>query len=492
MISYAQNCEDVLLERLFAEVACGFYIDVGAMDPRLPSVTKHFSVRGWRGVNVASVPQAFYRLQQDRPRDVNLLVGVGAARGTQIVLEPQVNESQEELNCWERSPLRPPEHRSRRDGGSVERSIPVWTLWDVVQRYVREPVTFLVLSAPGREREMLSAAKFSRWRPRAVVVQESEQALPLSPAEWEVFLITAGYRRGHQDGVNQFWLREEDLHLIDRLREPVTSRDGFVRYSLVRAALVAASRGAALREREAAVAAKEAVIRELTSALKERDDALTCQDRLLREQAALLRRLDDSLRRQDEALRAKDDALHETLEQARQLQIQLDDKDAALAVAIEQGATREQQLRGKEQALWDQIEECCRLQKQLQDKHTALETLQAQADRLRQALEEKEAALVSKHNALVDALALGRQLTTDLQTKEEALQAACRQAQDLHQQLLNKHAALHQALGWAEEYRQRLLGNRPVEAASSPPQAAPPAPPAAAASAANDPSPQAA
>jgi hypothetical protein len=42
MISYAQNGEDVLLDRAFPRGVPGTYIDVGAFDPVVNSVTKHF------------------------------------------------------------------------------------------------------------------------------------------------------------------------------------------------------------------------------------------------------------------------------------------------------------------------------------------------------------------------------------------------------------------------------------------------------------------
>jgi hypothetical protein len=42
MISYAQNHEDVLLERCFGTQQSGFYVDVGAWEPVLHSVTQHF------------------------------------------------------------------------------------------------------------------------------------------------------------------------------------------------------------------------------------------------------------------------------------------------------------------------------------------------------------------------------------------------------------------------------------------------------------------
>nr|WP_244600274.1 FkbM family methyltransferase [Afipia felis] len=52
IVSYSQNLEDILLHRALCHVECGFYIDVGANDPVIDSVTKLFYDAGWRGVNV--------------------------------------------------------------------------------------------------------------------------------------------------------------------------------------------------------------------------------------------------------------------------------------------------------------------------------------------------------------------------------------------------------------------------------------------------------
>ena len=64
MISYGQNHEDVVLWRALRNVdpTEGFWIDVGAADPELESVTKHFLGAGWRGVNIEPLPDRFRRL----------------------------------------------------------------------------------------------------------------------------------------------------------------------------------------------------------------------------------------------------------------------------------------------------------------------------------------------------------------------------------------------------------------------------------------------
>lgn len=51
-VSYAQNFEDVMLNRCFGKQKTGFYIDIGAAWPQVDSVTHAFYLKGWRGINV--------------------------------------------------------------------------------------------------------------------------------------------------------------------------------------------------------------------------------------------------------------------------------------------------------------------------------------------------------------------------------------------------------------------------------------------------------
>jgi hypothetical protein len=75
MTSYAQNREDVILNRIFKDVKDGFYIDIGAYHPAVASVTKAFYDRGWSGINVEP-GSVFDELERARPRDVNLKAAV--------------------------------------------------------------------------------------------------------------------------------------------------------------------------------------------------------------------------------------------------------------------------------------------------------------------------------------------------------------------------------------------------------------------------------
>src|SRR5262245_24751661 len=86
-ISFAQNREDILLDRAFGGRTGGFYVDVGACHPIFHSVTKFFYDRGWRGINVEPIPSTFDILAQDRPRDVNLHAGLSDREETLLFHE---------------------------------------------------------------------------------------------------------------------------------------------------------------------------------------------------------------------------------------------------------------------------------------------------------------------------------------------------------------------------------------------------------------------
>ena len=226
MIFYAQNQEDVLLSRLFPPGRPGFYIDVGANDPVVDSVTKHFYDLGWRGVNVEPASDPFERLLQQRERDVNLNVGLSDKEGTLTFYEfpPELPGS---------STFSRPQAEWHHDAGMpfLEREVPVTTLARICEEHVSGTVDFLTIDTEGHERQVLEGGDWTRWRPRVVVV-EATQPNTLIPThdEWEHVLTGAGYLFATFDGLNRFYLRKEDEDLLPALRAPANVCDDFVPY----------------------------------------------------------------------------------------------------------------------------------------------------------------------------------------------------------------------------------------------------------------------
>src|ERR1700736_4941046 len=80
-VSFAQHAKDVILYQALRAQRRGFYIDVGANDPKCASVTRSFYERGWHGINVEPAQTAFRKLRAGRPRDINLSIGLSDRPG---------------------------------------------------------------------------------------------------------------------------------------------------------------------------------------------------------------------------------------------------------------------------------------------------------------------------------------------------------------------------------------------------------------------------
>jgi len=74
-ISYAQNSEDVLLNRVCHNLNAGLYVDIGAFDPVIGSLTKASYDRGGSWIRCKPGSGLPKRLAE-RPRDINLPIAV--------------------------------------------------------------------------------------------------------------------------------------------------------------------------------------------------------------------------------------------------------------------------------------------------------------------------------------------------------------------------------------------------------------------------------
>ena len=81
-VSYAQNFEDVILWRALQHVERGFYIDIGAWDPVIDSVSLGFYDKGWRGVHVEPVAQYAQKLRAARPDEQVIEAAIGRSQET--------------------------------------------------------------------------------------------------------------------------------------------------------------------------------------------------------------------------------------------------------------------------------------------------------------------------------------------------------------------------------------------------------------------------
>jgi FkbM family methyltransferase len=236
-VSYAQNGEDVVLNRAFDGQRNGFFVDVGAGDPDRDSVTKNLVERlSWRGINIEPVPEVHARLVTRRPWDVNLKVAIGTVPGAATFY--RLTDPPDRLHGVDMSTLDPEmAARHASAGWPVERiQVEVLTLDSILESHARPGFDLLKIDVEGRERDVLASTNLPRWRPRVLVVEATEPGTPIpSHAGWEPMVLSAGYRLALFDGLNRFYARDDEGSLFERLAVPANVFDRWIPYRLLRA-----------------------------------------------------------------------------------------------------------------------------------------------------------------------------------------------------------------------------------------------------------------
>lgn len=223
-VSYAQNCEDVMLWRALKDVNNGFYIDVGAAWPVEHSVTKAFYDRGWHGINIEPNPIHHASLANERQRDINLQLAVGAIKGS-LTINLVGATGLSTLDCAIAN-------KHQTDGwGIVQQTVSIVTLAEVCLQYVPpgQEIHFLKVDVEGFEEQALKGHSWTKYRPWIVLV---EATLPMTQQEsyeaWEPILLNANYCFAYADGLNRYYVAKEHVGLAFQLKYPPNVFDSFV------------------------------------------------------------------------------------------------------------------------------------------------------------------------------------------------------------------------------------------------------------------------
>jgi FkbM family methyltransferase len=243
MISYAQNFEDVILARAFANISSGFYVDVGAWDPTVDSVTRHFYDSGWSGINIEPNPLFYEKLVIERTRDLNLSCAVSdAAEQRPFFVFDDTGTSTFDQTFADHFSNRFPVRQV---------SIVTRTLSDILCE-VANDITFLKIDVEGWERQVIRSLDWEQFRPLVVVVEAVDQTGNPTWSSWEDLLFRASYNLAYFDGLNRFYAASERSDLIPLLSTPPNVFDNFVLYreQLVQQELLECQRQHAVTQQE--------------------------------------------------------------------------------------------------------------------------------------------------------------------------------------------------------------------------------------------------
>jgi len=185
------------LIRDFFGPSAGFFVDVGANDPKIDSQTWHLEQRGWTGVLIEPQPELAQRLRQERiakvyavacssPADAGRSMTLHLA-GTQSSLNPDFFVFKM--------------HRE----GTID--VPVKTLDEVLaDAGAPMPLDFVSIDVESHEIEVLKGFNLDRWRPKLLLVEDIVLNLRLHR-----YLQSRGYKWVRRTAINSWYVPASSL-----------------------------------------------------------------------------------------------------------------------------------------------------------------------------------------------------------------------------------------------------------------------------------------
>lgn len=205
-VSFSQEGEDLILQKIFAGKEEGFYVDVGAHHPKRFSNTCIFYKKGWRGINIDACPGSMNLFKKTRPRDINLETPVLDEEEEMeyfMFNEPALNSFDKELSVNRENDKRNDYHiiktvklRSKR-------------LEDILDEYTPKEIDFLTVDVEGLDFKVLKSNNWDKYKPKVVAVEILGSTLEdVFNSEIYTFLSERDYRLKSKTQNTCFFLYE--------------------------------------------------------------------------------------------------------------------------------------------------------------------------------------------------------------------------------------------------------------------------------------------
>jgi len=219
-ISYSQNFEDILLWRALKDVTSGHYVDVGAQDPVVDSVSLAFYEAGWRGMHVEPTPGYAAKLRAARPDETVVEAAISDAHGP-----IEFFEIEDTGISTGRSDIA--EHHAK--AGFEPRKILVPTVGlDSLLAAFKGDLHWMKVDVEGMEANVLRSWGESRVRPWLLVIESTfPKSQTATHDQWIEEVLRRDYREVFYDGLSRFFVHRSQRHREAAFAVPANVFDGF-------------------------------------------------------------------------------------------------------------------------------------------------------------------------------------------------------------------------------------------------------------------------
>ncbi len=202
--SYSQKGEDLIIDKLLNYKKNGFYVDVGANNPYDCSNTARFYKKGWSGINIEPIPTNLKNFKIERPKDINLNIGIGTKEGTFDFYEFKENmlstfskkEAEEEIKKGKRL--------------VKKHKIQIKKLSTILEKYAKnKEIDLLSIDTEGFDKEVLKSNNWKKFKPKVICLETSQRDGEDKSKEYENFLSEFRYYLFKKTRLNSIYTRDD-------------------------------------------------------------------------------------------------------------------------------------------------------------------------------------------------------------------------------------------------------------------------------------------
>ncbi len=200
---FKPESEAALVREFFRDRPHGFFVEVGANDPKKDSQSFHLEEAGWTGILIEPLPELAAELRRQRTARVFEVACSSpdrAGRTMRLHVAGPFSSFDPELAVT---------------GMRADRviDVPVRTLDDVLNEgHASAPIDLMSVDVEGHELEVLSGFDFARWKPRLILLEDHVGNL-----DKHRFMTSAGYALMRRTGLNGWYVPRGEAPPMDLL-----------------------------------------------------------------------------------------------------------------------------------------------------------------------------------------------------------------------------------------------------------------------------------